>query len=107
KSKRVENLLRNGERHGFQVVQTIHVPPGFTNGKRMRPRGRALRKFKIAIAPSSWPHLPTESAFWVMSAIPKAMADFCWENGKKTGSMRHNCQFLSGPFPKCHDHEEN
>src|SRR6058998_2495583 len=26
KSKRVENLLRNGERHGFQVVQTIHVP---------------------------------------------------------------------------------
>jgi predicted GNAT superfamily acetyltransferase len=27
KSKRVENLLRNGERHGFQVVQTIHVPP--------------------------------------------------------------------------------
>src|SRR5437667_386024 len=30
-------------------------PPGFTNGKRMRPRGSALRKFKIAIAPSSWP----------------------------------------------------
>src|SRR5437867_9205899 len=26
KSKRVEHLLRNGERHGFQVVQTIHVP---------------------------------------------------------------------------------
>src|SRR5256712_10156758 len=26
KSKRVENLLRNGERHGFQVVQTTHVP---------------------------------------------------------------------------------
>src|SRR5438128_3193535 len=26
KSKRVENLLRTGARHGFQVVQTIHVP---------------------------------------------------------------------------------
>src|SRR5438093_4650753 len=25
KSKRVENLLRTGERHGFQVVQPIHV----------------------------------------------------------------------------------
>src|SRR5881398_1217800 len=87
KSKRVENLLRNG--------------------KRMRPRGSAPRKFKIAIAPSSWPRLPADSVFWAMNAIPKAMADFCWENGTKTGSMRHNCQFLSGPFPKCHDHEEN
>jgi predicted GNAT superfamily acetyltransferase len=26
KSKRVENVLRTGTRHGFQVVQTIHVP---------------------------------------------------------------------------------
>jgi predicted GNAT superfamily acetyltransferase len=26
KSKRVENLLRNGTRPGFQVLQTIHVP---------------------------------------------------------------------------------
>src|SRR5438132_13706219 len=108
KSKRVENLLRNAERHGFQDLQTIHVPARVYEWKaNAATRGSALRKFKIAIAPRHWPHLPTESAFWVMSAIPKAMADFCWENGTKTGSMRHNCQFLSGPFPKCHDHEEN
>src|SRR5438105_12953898 len=81
-------------------------PPGVTNGKRMRPRGSALRKFKIAIAPSSWPHLPTESALWVMSAIPTAMAEFCWEKGQKNGSKRHKCQRLSDRFPKSADHEE-